>query len=231
MSCATPGARGVALELHHVERRGRADLADELRPHVARVLVLLVLVEEVDELPEAVLARGGSGGAGGDDRVGADEVEVAEDHPQLPAAHVALHQRRERLGGVLAAGRALEVGELGERERGVRVAEREALLRDSGRAAPPSPGRPSRAPRCVGAGAGVADADRDPDEHRGDDRGGADEPEPALAALPERLHPLPLLALRALLRAPLCSRGHLVSTPVEHGDGPLGLHKGPTRLR
>src|SRR3954466_11521181 len=74
-------------------------------------------------LPAASAARGG-------DRGLADEGVVAEHHLHLAGAHVLGDDRRERLQRVVAAERALQVGELGERDGGLRIAERDALLRD-----------------------------------------------------------------------------------------------------
>ena len=124
-------ARGEDLVV--VEARDGGGDAAELRVgRPARVLLALVVVGEVGDVPELVLPAGRLGDARRADRVGADEGERVELHADLAGADVLLargsaSRRSCSRGRTGTAGRRTRARGPGR----LRVAEREALLRDA----------------------------------------------------------------------------------------------------
>src|SRR5690349_5733156 len=98
----------------------------------------------------------------------AHEVLELEHHLHLARAHVAVHERGEGRERVLAADRALEVGELHERHGRVGVAEREPVLRDAGEARVHLAAAGD--PAVLRAAAATARARHDRDHHKGNGR-------------------------------------------------------------
>jgi hypothetical protein len=148
-------------------------------------------------VPELVLGAGGDHGARAGDRVGPEEREVAPDHLDLARLDVLLDELREDRVGVLLAERALEVGELVDRDLRIGVAERVAALGD--------PLEQRGALGLLGlvdllvaaASTGARDEHGHDDDRRDRGKAGADLPDAPLAPLLLALLGLALLALPA----------------------------------
>ena len=126
--------------------------------------------------PAAAAAVLGESDARGGQGVRADGREVAEDDPRLAGPHVVAHHARQHGGGKTAAVRALQVGVLLERDRGVGAAERDALLRDPGEQR--GRGLGARGPGGVAAGPGQGDPGDDREQGARDEGETAEGPHP-----------------------------------------------------